>query len=156
MLHINLIIPLYAIFIWDEYLFSQLCSHFYIFQIYNYMLYLVGMLYRFLACLVACFSHSNVLNFPLDSYINTLFSEFFFQKITELAHSQGAIVMVDNSIMSPVLSLPLELGAGMWLNKILCSLLFICSTLVVNSLISTLAKKKKKKKNRTVHFPVLF
>ncbi|KMT15149.1 hypothetical protein BVRB_3g062630 [Beta vulgaris subsp. vulgaris] len=33
------------------------------------------------------------------------------RKISELAHAQGAIVMVDNSIMSPVLSQPLELGA---------------------------------------------
>ncbi|XP_020261990.1 cystathionine beta-lyase, chloroplastic-like isoform X2 [Asparagus officinalis] len=33
------------------------------------------------------------------------------RKIIEIAHSQGALVMVDNSIMSPVLSLPLELGA---------------------------------------------
>lgn len=33
------------------------------------------------------------------------------RKITEIAHAQGAIVLVDNSIMSPVLSQPLELGA---------------------------------------------
>ncbi|WOK96417.1 hypothetical protein Cni_G05124 [Canna indica] len=32
-------------------------------------------------------------------------------KIAEIAHSYGALVMVDNSIMSPVLSQPLELGA---------------------------------------------
>lgn len=34
------------------------------------------------------------------------------QKIAEMAHAQGALVLVDNSIMSPVLSRPLELGAG--------------------------------------------
>ncbi|KAJ6802668.1 cystathionine beta-lyase, chloroplastic isoform X1 [Iris pallida] len=33
------------------------------------------------------------------------------RKVAELAHSQGALVMVDNSIMSPVLCQPLELGA---------------------------------------------
>lgn len=33
------------------------------------------------------------------------------RKISELAHAQGALVLVDNSIMSPVLSQPLELGA---------------------------------------------
>ncbi|KAK7336480.1 hypothetical protein VNO77_17022 [Canavalia gladiata] len=33
------------------------------------------------------------------------------RKIAEMAHSQGALVLVDNSIMSPVLSQPLELGA---------------------------------------------
>ncbi|MQL97270.1 hypothetical protein Taro_029961, partial [Colocasia esculenta] len=33
------------------------------------------------------------------------------RKISEIAHAHGAIVMVDNSIMSPVLSRPLELGA---------------------------------------------
>ncbi|KAK3000989.1 hypothetical protein RJ639_022169 [Escallonia herrerae] len=32
-------------------------------------------------------------------------------KIAEMAHAHGAIVLVDNSIMSPVLSQPLELGA---------------------------------------------
>ncbi|KAK6151334.1 hypothetical protein DH2020_013969 [Rehmannia glutinosa] len=32
-------------------------------------------------------------------------------KIAELAHAHGALVLVDNSIMSPVLSQPLELGA---------------------------------------------
>lgn len=29
-----------------------------------------------------------------------------------MAHTHGALVLVDNSIMSPVLSQPLELGAG--------------------------------------------
>lgn len=29
-----------------------------------------------------------------------------------MAHAHGALLMVDNSIMSPVLSRPLELGAG--------------------------------------------
>ncbi|KAL2952579.1 hypothetical protein AAZX31_19G118900 [Glycine max] len=33
------------------------------------------------------------------------------RKISEMAHSHGALVLVDNSIMSPVLSQPLELGA---------------------------------------------
>ena len=37
---------------------------------------------------------------------------FRFQKITEMAHTHGALLLVDNSIMSPVLSQPLELGAG--------------------------------------------
>lgn len=32
-------------------------------------------------------------------------------KIAEIAHANGALVLVDNSIMSPVLSQPLELGA---------------------------------------------
>lgn len=41
-----------------------------------------------------------------------------------MAHAQGALLLVDNSIMSPVLSRPLELGAGMLKNYILC-LLFI-------------------------------
>ncbi|GLT40532.1 hypothetical protein SLA2020_146600 [Shorea laevis] len=33
------------------------------------------------------------------------------RKIAELAHAHGALLLVDNSIMSPVLSQPLELGA---------------------------------------------
>ncbi|KAH6819345.1 cystathionine beta-lyase [Perilla frutescens var. frutescens] len=33
------------------------------------------------------------------------------RKIAELAHAHGALVLVDNSIMSPVLSQPIELGA---------------------------------------------
>ncbi|KAH9608193.1 hypothetical protein KSS87_015778 [Heliosperma pusillum] len=33
------------------------------------------------------------------------------RKISEMAHAHGALVLVDNSIMSPVLSRPLELGA---------------------------------------------
>ncbi|KAI3878947.1 hypothetical protein MKX03_037344 [Papaver bracteatum] len=33
------------------------------------------------------------------------------RKIAEIAHDNGALVLVDNSIMSPVLSQPLELGA---------------------------------------------
>ena len=39
---------------------------------------------------------------------------FFFplQKIATMAHKHGALVLVDNSILSPVLSQPLELGAG--------------------------------------------
>ena len=31
--------------------------------------------------------------------------------MAEIAHEKGALVVVDNSIMSPVLSKPLELGA---------------------------------------------
>lgn len=38
---------------------------------------------------------------------------FAWQTISEIAHSHGALVLVDNSIMSPVLSRPIELGAGM-------------------------------------------
>ncbi|XP_070667815.1 cystathionine beta-lyase, chloroplastic, partial [Malus domestica] len=34
------------------------------------------------------------------------------RKIAEMAHAHGAIVLVDNSIMSPVLSQPLDLGAN--------------------------------------------
>uniref|UniRef100_A0A6N2N8L7 Cystathionine beta-lyase n=1 Tax=Salix viminalis TaxID=40686 RepID=A0A6N2N8L7_SALVM len=34
-----------------------------------------------------------------------------FQKIAEMAHAHDALVLVDNSILSPVLSQPLELGA---------------------------------------------
>lgn len=33
------------------------------------------------------------------------------RKIAEMAHARGALVLVDNSILSPVLSQPLELGA---------------------------------------------
>ncbi|KAJ0246779.1 Condensin complex subunit 1 [Hirschfeldia incana] len=33
------------------------------------------------------------------------------RKIAEMAHAQGALMLVDNSMMSPVLSRPLELGA---------------------------------------------
>nr|GEZ48990.1 cystathionine beta-lyase, chloroplastic [Tanacetum cinerariifolium] len=37
-------------------------------------------------------------------------------KIAAIAHANDALVLVDNSIMSPVLSCPLELGAVMsWL-----------------------------------------
>ncbi|KAK9273483.1 hypothetical protein L1049_018293 [Liquidambar formosana] len=39
------------------------------------------------------------------------------RKIAEMAHAHGAIVMVDNSIMSPVLSQPLELGADIVMNS---------------------------------------
>ena len=41
-----------------------------------------------------------------------LFVLILFQKIAEMAHAHGALLMVDNSIMSPVLSQPLTLGAG--------------------------------------------
>lgn len=37
---------------------------------------------------------------------------FSFQKIAIMAHKHGALVLVDNSILSPVLSQPLDLGAG--------------------------------------------
>ena len=49
----------------------------------------------------------------MSKYINVLIS---FQKIAGMAHAHGALVLVDNSIMSPVLSQPLELGAGKDLN----------------------------------------
>lgn len=44
--------------------------------------------------------------------LNTVVSSDLFQKIAKMAHAHGALVLVDNSIMSPVLSHPLELGAG--------------------------------------------
>lgn len=31
-----------------------------------------------------------------------------------MAHAHGALLLIDNSIMSPVLSQPLELGAGIY------------------------------------------
>ncbi|GFP92896.1 cystathionine beta-lyase chloroplastic [Phtheirospermum japonicum] len=42
----------------------------------------------------------------------------FFTKIAELAHAHGALVLVDNSIMSPVLSQPLELGGCLSMNLV--------------------------------------
>jgi len=64
--------------------------------------------------LVAGFFYSSDSN--LHIFVSLIFKDTWFyvlfQKITEIAHSQGALVLVDNSIMSPVLSLPLELGAG--------------------------------------------
>ncbi|KAF7112521.1 hypothetical protein RHSIM_RhsimUnG0220800 [Rhododendron simsii] len=48
----------------------------------------------------------------LPNLIISVFSMWAsFQKIAEIAHAHGALVLVDNSIMSPVLSQPLELGA---------------------------------------------
>ena len=54
-----------------------------------------------------------------------------------MAHAQGALLLVDNSIMSPVLARPLELGAGVlkrfytlfiwlkvWLELLLSTLVF--------------------------------
>ena len=35
-----------------------------------------------------------------------------------MAHAHGALLLVDNSIMSPVLSQPLELGAGIYTSMI--------------------------------------
>lgn len=59
-----------------------------------------------------------------------------FQKIAEMAHAHGALLMVDNSIMSPVLSRPLELGAGMFclaLNFMLYKLtIFSLSLVLIN------------------------
>ena len=46
----------------------------------------------------------------VEVYIWYLF--VFLQEISKIAHKHGALVMVDNSIMSPVLSKPLDLGAG--------------------------------------------
>ncbi|KAF7148967.1 hypothetical protein RHSIM_Rhsim03G0041800 [Rhododendron simsii] len=51
-------------------------------------------------------------NKVLPNLIISVFSMWAsFQKIAEIAHAHGALVLVDNSIMSPVLSQPLELGA---------------------------------------------
>lgn len=36
---------------------------------------------------------------------------FPIQAVADIAHEKGALVVVDNSIMSPILSKPLELGA---------------------------------------------
>ena len=49
-----------------------------------------------------------------------------FQKIAEMTHAHGAILLVDNSIMSPVLSQPLTLGAG-YQNAIDVKLVFTSS-----------------------------
>ena len=46
----------------------------------------------------------------VEAYIWYLFVSL--QEISKVAHKHGALVMVDNSIMSPVLSKPLDLGAG--------------------------------------------
>ncbi|CAN0890709.1 Cystathionine beta-lyase, chloroplastic [Linum grandiflorum] len=40
------------------------------------------------------------------------------RKIAEIAHANGALVLVDNSIMSPVLSQPLELGADIVMHSV--------------------------------------
>lgn len=58
----------------------------------------------------------SVLSFDL-CYIYFFSFSICFQKISEMAHAHGALVLVDNSIMSPVLCQPLELGAGIctWL-----------------------------------------
>lgn len=45
---------------------------------------------------------------------NAICFSSLFQKIVEMAQTHDALVMVDNSIMSPVLSCPIELGAGIW------------------------------------------
>ncbi|KAL9261378.1 Cystathionine beta-lyase, chloroplastic-like protein [Drosera capensis] len=39
------------------------------------------------------------------------------RKVAEMAHAHGALVLVDNSIMSPVLCRPLELGADIVMNS---------------------------------------
>jgi hypothetical protein len=53
--------------------------------------------------------------FTISLRLNYITSSVLFawQKIADIAHSHGALVLVDNSIMSPVLSRPIELGAGM-------------------------------------------
>ncbi|KAM2650334.1 hypothetical protein EV1_014340 [Malus domestica] len=74
------------------------------------------------------------------------------RKIAELSHAHGAIVLVDNSIMSPVLSQPLDLGASVLAVKgdrlsflllslplVLC-LIFIPDCLLVST-INSLAKQ---------------
>ncbi|KAG6743712.1 hypothetical protein POTOM_052413 [Populus tomentosa] len=40
------------------------------------------------------------------------------RKIAEMAHAHGALVLVDNSILSPVLSQPLELGADIVMHSV--------------------------------------
>ncbi|KAM1396768.1 hypothetical protein ACFX2I_014424 [Malus domestica] len=47
------------------------------------------------------------------------------RKIAEMAHAHGAIVLVDNNIMSPVLSQPLDLGASKENNLLTSKLLQI-------------------------------
>ncbi|MED6172298.1 hypothetical protein PIB30_048787 [Stylosanthes scabra] len=47
----------------------------------------------------------------LESPTNPRLQIIDIRKIAEIAHAHGALVLVDNSIMSPVLSRPLELGA---------------------------------------------
>lgn len=37
---------------------------------------------------------------------------FVCQEIANIAHEHGALLVIDNSTMSPILSKPLELGAG--------------------------------------------
>ncbi|KAF9591635.1 hypothetical protein IFM89_005216 [Coptis chinensis] len=49
------------------------------------------------------------------------------RKISEIAHAHGALFLVDNSIMSPVLSQPLELGAALFIVNLIC--LFSCFSL---------------------------
>ena len=39
----------------------------------------------------------------------------YVQEIAKIAHAYGAILFIDNSVMSPVLSNPLDLGAGIYL-----------------------------------------
>ena len=55
-----------------------------------------------------------------------------------MAHAQGALVLVDNSIMSPVLSQPLELGAGIIkdsifhpVSKLFSGVIFFSSTVLI-------------------------
>ncbi|KAK8987086.1 hypothetical protein V6N11_055400 [Hibiscus sabdariffa] len=47
----------------------------------------------------------------MDTFNLTFFRNAFCLRISEIAHANGALVLVDNSIMSPVLSRWLELGA---------------------------------------------
>lgn len=49
---------------------------------------------------------SNVSIFPFSGLSTP------FQKLAEMAHKHDALLLVDNSIMSPALSQPLTLGAG--------------------------------------------
>ncbi|XP_057983578.1 cystathionine beta-lyase, chloroplastic isoform X2 [Malania oleifera] len=53
----------------------------------------------------------------LESPTNPRLQVTDIRKIAEMAHAHGALVLVDNSIMSPVLSRPLELGADIVMNS---------------------------------------
>lgn len=53
-----------------------------------------------------------------------------------MAHAHGALLLIDNSIMSPVLSQPLELGAGIhtsviWMLSFVLSFKFVWLIFVI-------------------------
>ena len=64
----------------------------------------------FFVCVFVCVDKNHIWFYFLMEKI--LFVLIPFQKIAEMAHAHGALLLVDNSIMSPVLSQPLTLGAG--------------------------------------------